>query len=121
MRDPASADLSYLFFDFPDIPVTGKKSQAVCCVREGFKNPSHRIRPLGGYPPTRRLQREKLAEKSNEKGGTPQPNVDGIREKNRQKWSFLPQNAVFRPILAPKKVTDSLVPFAVLPQSLWDE
>ena len=42
-------------------------------VREGFKNPSHGICPLGGFPPPLLNGRENLAKKVNGKGGYSPP------------------------------------------------
>ena len=51
--------------------------------REGFKNPSHGICPLGGYPPPLLNGRENLAKKVNGKGGySPPPIADGIFSRN---------------------------------------
>ena len=52
-------------------PAQGTNRSCCCQVREGFKNPSHGICPLGGYPPPLLNGRENLAKKVNGKGGYP--------------------------------------------------
>ena len=56
--------------------------------REGFRNQSRGIRPLGGYPPPSPLPlngRENLWKGNNGKEGIPHPIADGIKKKKRNK------------------------------------
>ena len=78
------------------------KSILCAPLREGLKNPSRGIFPLGGSPPPL-YGRENLAKKVNGKGGYP-PNSGRISKKIRQKNIFCIKKTVFRPIFNKKKV-----------------